>query len=249
MALRFVLFDTTAFTSGDDREQTEKDLCWMLEALTQRNQSYLAQHPETPRIYKSGVVWTKPAQFDGDIAEVKILKQALGSSAKKKDVKEALKLIQEALGGERFRDIGRIIENGGGDCDNLACWRAAELRQAGIPARAMMTSRQRPDGGTTYHAIVRWPPFGDAVSGNPDADTDEDPSLLLGMSQPQRSLERDEERRKNAERCDYINRMRGRGMLPGAGYNAILQNVLGVSQPQVSYDAEVERMLINGRGR
>jgi hypothetical protein len=40
-------------------------------------------------------------------------------------------------------------------------------------------------------------------------------------------------------------------MLPGAGYATVIQNVLGVTaQPQaVSYDAEVERMLINGRGR
>jgi hypothetical protein len=180
---------------------------WVMESLVQRNQAYLKARPNTPRLYQSGVVYKLPAQMDGEVPEVSLLKQFLSPSGLRDNrVLDVLDKIQAVLGGERFRDIGRIIENGGGDCDNVACWRAAELRQAGIKARPYMTSRIRPDGGTTYHALVLWPPI-------PGANyvTSEDPSLLLGMGGPARAAERAEEIRKNAERCDLL-----RGKKPSA---------------------------------
>lgn len=246
--LRFILFDTTCFEAGDDRAETEKDLCWMLEVLAQRDQDYLRQRPSTPRLYRVGVVWQTPKQFEGEVEEVAILRKALGAAARKRDVRKVLDLIQEILGGERFRDVGRIIENGGGDCDNLCAWRVAELRQAGIPAKPMMTSRERAGGGITYHAIVRWPPFGDAISGNPFRDSDEDPSLLLGMAQPQRKAERDEEIRKNLERCDYITRCRARGIAPGVDYGTVVEDVLGLRRhaPR-SVEQQIEQLLRRGR--
>lgn len=250
MSLRFILFDTTAFSDGDDRATTEEDLCWIMESLVQRDMSYLKQRPHTVRLYKSGVVWEKPAQFNGDTKEVAVLKKALGSAAKKRDVREVLDLIQEVMGGERFRDIGRILENGSGDCDNLATWRCAELRQfGGIAARPMMTSRQRLDGGTTYHAIVRWPPFGDAISGNPYEETDEDPSLLLGMAQPQKKDKRNEEIRKNQERCDYIRRCKQRGIRPGNNLTAAIEDVLGLRRSSpASLEEHLAQMFGGGYG-
>ncbi len=133
-------------------------------------------------------------------------------------------------------------------CDNLNTWRCAELRQAGIPARPMMTSRSRM-GGTTYHAIVRWPPFGDAISGNPFMDSDEDPSLLLGMSQPQRKVERDIEIAKNIERCDYIRRYKARGgAMPGVDLDAALQDVLGLRRfANPTFEAAIEHLLNGAR--
>ena len=92
------------------------------------------------------------------------------------------------------------------NCDGLACYRAAELRQAGIQARPYMTSRERFGGGTTYHALVLWPPFG-----NVNYVTSEDPSLLLGMGGPERAADRAEENRKNQERCEVIRKY---GVLP-----------------------------------
>lgn len=248
--LKYILFDTTCFESADDREQTEKDLCFFMESLTQRNQSYLSRRPNTPRIYKSGVVWEKPKQLDGDVDEIRILKDALGRAAKNSDVKNVLDKISMILGGEHFCDIGVILELGKIDCDGLACWRAAELRQAGITAKPMMTSRKRTGGGITYHAIVRWPPFGDALGGNPNEDTDEDPSLLLGMAQPQRAMERNEEIRKNKERFDFIRRCQARGVQPfAANYNSVLEDVLGYRrQPTPSYDQLVAQLL-DGRNR
>ncbi len=197
--LRYILFDTTLFDERDNVADARKNIMWVMESLVQRNQAYLKARPDTPRLYQSGVIYKLPAQMDGETPEVTILKQFLGRGLRDNRVLDVLDKIQAVLGGERFRDIGRIIENGGGDCDNVACWRAAELRQAGIRARPYMTSRIRPDGGTTYHALVLWPPI-------PGANyvTSEDPSLLLGMGGPARAAERSEEIRKNAERCDLL---------------------------------------------
>lgn len=187
------------FDAKDNTAAARKDLMWVLEALTQRNQSYLKQRPKTPRLYQSGVKYQVPQQFDGDCEEVRVLRQALGDSANRGAVADVLDTVQAALGGERFRDIGRIIDNNGGDCDNLGCWRAAELRQHGIQASPYMTGRARPDGGTTYHALVIWPPFG-----NVEYSTTEDPSLILGMGGLGRTVDRLEEIRKNEERSDIL---------------------------------------------
>jgi len=350
MSLRFVLFDLTLFARGDDPKESRKDLGWMLEALTQRDQAYLKEHPDTPLLYQSGVVYERPAQFQGLCPEASVLKNALGPMAADPQVADALETVQAALGGERFRDIGRIIENGQGDClpvetlvetageksrcaigelqagdvirsmtmrdgefttvekvwdrsikptvtlfldsgaklissldhrhmvlverehglsaverraedikvgdalatrcgfggvrvkaiepsaarecvdittstgmfwlpesdvithncDNVATWRAAELRQNGIAASPFITWRQRSDGGTTYHVLVRWPD-----------NTLEDPSLLLGMSQPERAADRQEEIRKNNERIQMVKDAAAKKPLPtsvvGAG--------------------------------
>lgn len=197
--LRHIWVEQTLFSPFSDKGEDETDLLWMLEALTQRNQNYLKQHPRTPRLYKSGVKYAVPAQYGGECKEVAILKQALGGAANKRDVRKVLELIQDVLGGEHFCDIGVILELGEIDCDGLAAFRAAELRQAGIRAKPWMTKRTRPDGGTTYHALVKWPPFG-----RNQHETSEDPSLLLGMGGPARAKDRQEEIRKNIERCEDI---------------------------------------------
>ncbi len=214
--LRFVLFDTTLFSDAEDVEAARLNLMWILEALCQRDQTYLQQRPSTPRLYRSGVKYEVPAQFDGECEESRVLREALGSAAKRREVAKVLDLVQQVFGGERFRDIGRILEKGAVDCDNLACWRVAELRQAGIKARPYMTHRTRPDGGTTYHALVLWPPFGSVKY-----ETSEDPSLLLGMGGSGRTAERAEEIRKNQERCEILQKC---GI--GSGRTSDLEDVL-----------------------
>lgn len=204
--LRHIHLETMMFGPGDDEKETRKDLSWLLEGLTWRNAGYLKARPDTPRLYKSGVVYRRPKQFTGDCDETKILKAALGKSARNSDVRKALDLVQAVLGGEHFCDIGVILEMGAIDCDGLACFRAAELRQAGIKASPYLTHRKRWDGGTTYHALVIWPPFGPVTY-----TTTEDPSLLLGMGGKDREKDRLKEIRKNQERCDIL-----RGMKNGA---------------------------------
>jgi hypothetical protein len=57
------------------------------------------------------------------------------------------------------------------NCEDLACWRVAELRtRFGIDARPTFTSQVRPDGSHLYHILVRLP----------DGRI-EDPSRRLGM--------------------------------------------------------------------
>jgi hypothetical protein len=221
--LRNIWVEQTLFSPRDDVKESRRDLCYWLEALCFRNADYLKQRPETPRLYKSGVVWEAPKQFDGDCEEVMVLKRALGKMAKERDVQKVLEKIQGVLGGEHFCDIGVILELGKIDCDGVACWRVAELRQMGIKASPYMTHRDRWGGGTTYHALVLWPPFGDSPY-----PTTEDPSLLLGMHQPARASDRAEEIRKNVERFDWIRR-HGLTVANGAAAPAsALEDVLGL---------------------
>lgn len=246
--LRYILFDTTLFGDGDrDVRETRQDLMWIQEALVKRNQNYLKQRPNTPALYKSGVKYMLPNQFGGEPEEVSILRAALGDKLKDPRVSAVLDTCLQVFGGERFRDIGRIIENGGGDCDNLAAWRVAELRQAGIEAMSYMTNRSRADGGTTYHALVLWPAFA-----NVPYVTSEDPSLLLGMSQPDRKADREEEIRKNKERCDLIRRYGARytQAVPSSGdFAADIEDVLGLRQRILRYAAAPDLAEIARIGR
>lgn len=237
--LQYVLYEMSLFAHGENTEEAETDLNWLLEALVQRDQDYLKQHPETPRLYKSGVVWEAPKQFAGECEEVHVLRDALGAAAKRRDVRKVLDKVQQVLGGEHFADIGVILRNGRHDCDGIAAWRAAELRQAGVPAKAMMTKRKRIDGGTTYHALVLWPPFGTSPY-----ESSEDSSLLLGMGGADRAADRAEELRKNADRCSDIKTMGlARALRPSS--DGAIEDILGLRRRTNAASAisEVEKLL------
>jgi hypothetical protein len=224
--LRFILLDTMLFEPGANVEKAREDLLFALEFLTRRSQAYLVDHPNTPTLYRSGVVYERPAQFGGECEEVVTLRNALGPNAKDPFVSTTLDLVQAALGGERFRDVGRIIERGRADCDNVATWRAAELRQNGIKADPYITWKKRSDGGFTYHVIVRWPDG-----------TTEDPSLLLGMGGAGRAADRQKEIEKNADRVRRAQAAAGGNSTPNlshlmspandAGANAAIEELLG----------------------
>lgn len=73
--------------------------------------------------------------------------------------------------GEDFADILTTKARGSGDCDDLSCWRVAELRVRGIAAEPFFVWRSEPRArGQLYHIQVRWP----------DGRI-EDPSRRLGM--------------------------------------------------------------------
>lgn len=79
---------------------------------------------------------------------------------------------------ECWRSPLEVLAAGGGDCDDLGAWRAAELQLAGVPARAVPFWA----GPRTIHVIVLRQ-FPDGRLGY------EDPSARLGMpSPPLRSL-------------------------------------------------------------
>lgn len=73
---------------------------------------------------------------------------------------------KQPRGRERFLGIPQVLARRSGDCDQLACWRAAELQEQGIDARAVPISQS----DNLFHIIVKWP----------DGRL-EDPSRRLGM--------------------------------------------------------------------
>lgn len=76
------------------------------------------------------------------------------------------------LGPERFLPIPIVFRRRYGDCDQLAAWRAAELQERGVAARAvprMVTPR-------LMHVVVVYPD-----PRNPKRQVVEDPSRRLGM--------------------------------------------------------------------
>lgn len=78
---------------------------------------------------------------------------------------------EEPEGREDWQDIPTTIDLKNGDCEDLACWRAAELRvRQGINASPTFTWKLRPEGGYLYHIQVKYP----------DGRI-EDPSRKLGM--------------------------------------------------------------------
>src|SRR5689334_12279791 len=71
------------------------------------------------------------------------------------------------------RDMGL-----GADCEDLACWRVAELRlRLGENAHPIVTDRSMPDGSRVYHIRVKR-----GKRGKGGAVMIEDPSAILGMN-------------------------------------------------------------------
>jgi hypothetical protein len=75
-----------------------------------------------------------------------------------------------ATGPERFADIGRVLDCGGGDCAELSAWRIAELRLCGESRAKAILDISRDRETTMYHVLV--------LRGNGRR---EDPSIILGM--------------------------------------------------------------------
>ncbi len=63
------------------------------------------------------------------------------------------------------------------NCDDLAPWRVAELRQQGEKAKIRITFKRQPSGFQLYHVLVRRGPTAQFPQGQI-----EDPSRLLGMN-------------------------------------------------------------------
>ena len=76
---------------------------------------------------------------------------------------------REPPGSEKWRTIPLVLADGYGDCEDLASWRVAELREAGVDARPCFRFR-RHGRRRVYHIMVCLP---DGVV--------EDVSRVLGM--------------------------------------------------------------------
>lgn len=81
-----------------------------------------------------------------------------------------VRYVREPRGSENWQDASTLVRAGEGDCEDLACYRTAELRNNGKKADPYI--RWRRDSATgmyIYHVLVKRP------GGL------EDPSLKLGM--------------------------------------------------------------------
>lgn len=82
----------------------------------------------------------------------------------------------EPLGQENWQDPMVTLKLGTGDCEDLATYRAAELRvRDKVPARCIYTWRRLPNGVVMYHIKVE---YTDAAGRR----IEEDPSRRLGMA-------------------------------------------------------------------
>ncbi len=80
--------------------------------------------------------------------------------------KSGVRYEPEPTGSEHWLRADQVFADGFGDCEDLACWRAAEVRRKGVPAVAVA----KRSGRRRFHAIVVFPDG-----------TWEDPSRRLGM--------------------------------------------------------------------
>lgn len=133
------------------REPIVANLRLPLEALTVQDVRYLRAHPRTPRLYNSGIRW----QMEG-------VNPCTGRPA------------------EHFATIPEVLAQGWGDCEDLACWRAAELRLMGHRRARAFAVRSghmnHPQLGRVrlIHILV-------TRDGTPAFRSIEDPSVAMGM--------------------------------------------------------------------
>ncbi len=200
MPMRHVNMDLDlGFDTEVERWRSEQLLLYLMTTLTLRNFWFLLDNPDFPKLYDSGMVYMLPEQLErrpkrSQINDLdKFLASRMGMAPG--EIQHHLDL---ARGVEIFRDIPRMMENGGGDCDNWASARAAEIAVAayrlGGKANVKPYLVWHEDGDRMiYHAKIM---HGDG--------SDEDPSIIMGMGGEGRRADRREECRKNWERYDNM---------------------------------------------
>lgn len=133
---------SASFEDSETKELQRKTLVIWLKALFDMNIAWLKAHPETPGIYDAGV-----------------------------NHKPRVRYEREPVGQEDWKDIPTVLADGHGDCEDLACWLAAEyVVRRKIEARPRLTWRPQANGAMLYHITVMLP--------NGEV---EDPSKKLGM--------------------------------------------------------------------
>lgn len=139
-----------------DRRSSEIIILLCLDTLIAINRVWLKDHPETPLLYHSGVRYLTDDERD-----------------RRRGITEGTT--------EDFCSIPEILSwaDKVGDCDDLASWRVAELRERGrIKCRPYIRWRDR-GGFTLYHVLVQ---YADHNGRYHSGCRFEDPSLVLGMA-------------------------------------------------------------------
>lgn len=79
-----------------------------------------------------------------------------------------VRYVREGPNRDHWQLPSQTLASGTGDCEDLAGWRAAELREKGIRANVLFLPMGAP---RNWHAVVQWP---DGAI--------EDPAAALGMA-------------------------------------------------------------------
>ena len=137
MSMQPIIFKVALFRGDFDQARSQYSLLWLMEALVRINQSHIRQFKHLakdkevpapyPMLYRAGVHY------------------------------------EPEPGTEEWLDIPNVLAVNGGtfpgpwaDCEDLACWRTAELREQDRPVKAKPFAKWRlkPDGSYAYHALV-----------------------------------------------------------------------------------------------
>lgn len=139
--MRDVAFCTDAFASPNNTAYSERVLSALLWALVYANESWMVDLADQatgqvvsrnlPLLYQSGVFWEA--------------EKPLGVSA-----------CPGGNGQERFLGVRQVIADGKADCEDLACWRVAELR-LGKPGALRMGTPPRPGHPQAKIVPPPWP--------------------------------------------------------------------------------------------
>lgn len=176
--MRDVAFCTDTFASPATHAYSERVLGCLLWALIYANESWMLGGHTVPPLYQSGVRWAA--------------ERPLGQSA-----------CRGGNGQERFLGVRQVLADGEADCEDVACWRVAELRtgivrpQFGRPPKAghppvtivpppfpmspkfnacpAFFHRDLSPKQKLYHIVVAWL--------GPRGVVFEDPSRVLGMGE------------------------------------------------------------------
>lgn len=139
-----------------------KEIAWSRDAITAgviglmlMDCAWLKHNPNAPKLYDSGVIYVPEAR------RIEAVPTSEGWPTGSKCVVEY---------GENWLTIPAILKVKKGDCEDLAAWRSAELRMAGIKATPFIKIRKLANGSWRAHAVVKWP-----------CGKIEDPSAKLGM--------------------------------------------------------------------
>jgi len=85
-----------------------------------------------------------------------------------------VRYYREDFGDDDWQDVYSTLAVGYGDCEDLACWRAAELNLIGIPTLADFTCNYLENGKQEFHIFVSIQPCKQFPHGKI-----EDPSVIL----------------------------------------------------------------------
>ena len=119
-----ITMNLTLFREPTDQARSQLAMLWLMEALVRINQSHIRQGEELAK-RRIGVPY--PPLY-----------------------RSGLHYEREPPGQEVWPDIPRIIEAGWGDCEDLACWRAAEWRE-------LSYHYERQINGKTFYGDPRFP--------------------------------------------------------------------------------------------